>query len=226
MLIPLFLVSILPGVLWLVFFYRQDRYEPEPKRVITRVFLGGMLLVVPAGTLELLGKEGLTVARTSGDLGSLFFYSFFFIALIEEGLKFLLLALTVNYRKDMNEQVDGIVYGVTAGLGFAALDNLLYAGTLGFEVGLWRAVVTCLAHATFTGWGGYFLTVGRGGRSVRQRFFRGYGVALFWHGLYDFLIFLRHPALDGGRLSFNGNITLFVVPENALWRRFPPLLNE
>ncbi|HHT04679.1 MAG TPA: PrsW family intramembrane metalloprotease [Hydrogenispora sp.] len=204
MLVPLLLVSILPGVLWLAFFYRQDRYEPEPKRVIVRVFLGGMLMVIPAGAFELLGKEGLTLARTSGDLGLIFFYSFFYIGLIEEGFKFLLLALAVNYRKDMNEPVDGIIYGITVGLGFAALENLLYTRTMGFEVGLWRAVVTCLAHATFSGWGGYFLTAGRPGRFVRQRFFHGYGVALFWHGLYDFLIFLDTPIWSAGAMVLTG----------------------
>ena len=101
-------------------------------------------MVIPAGAFELLGKEGLTLARTSGDLGLIFFYSFFYIGLIEEGFKFLLLALAVNYRKDMNEPVDGIIYGITVGLGFAALENLLNTRTMGFEVGLWRAVVTCL----------------------------------------------------------------------------------
>ena len=208
--VPLLLVSILPGILWLVFFYRKDRYEPEPKRVIARVFLGGMLMVIPAGALELLGKEGLTLARTSGDLGMIFFYSFFYIGLIEEGLKFLLLAVVVNYRKDMNEPVDGIIYGITAGLGFAALENLLYTRTLGLEVGIWRAVVTCLAHATFSGWGGYYLTAGRLNRSVRQRFCRGFGVALFWHGLYDFLIFFDTPLSTAGALGLTG-ILLYLL---------------
>lgn len=210
MLVPLILVSILPGVLWLVFFYRRDRYEPEPKKVIARVFLGGMLMVIPAGALELLGKEGLSAARTSGDLGLIFFYSFFFIGLIEEGLKFLLLAFAVNYRKDMNEPVDGIVYGITAGLGFAAVENLFYTVTMGFEVGLWRAVVTCLAHATFSGWGGYFLTAGAPKLTVGQRFFLGFGVAVFWHGFYDFLIFLDTPLLSAASL-FTTGILLYLL---------------
>ncbi|MBA2134029.1 PrsW family intramembrane metalloprotease [Capillibacterium thermochitinicola] len=210
MLVPHLLVSILPGVLWLVFFYRKDRHEPEPKRVIARVFLGGMFMVVPAGALEFLGKDGLTIARGSGDLGLIFLYAFLYIGLIEEGLKFLLLALTVNYRKDMNEPVDGIVYGITVGLGFAALENLLYTRTMGFEVGIWRAVVTCLAHATFSGWGGYFLTAGGAYRSVRQRFFRGFGVALFWHGLYDFFIFLNTPFWSAGALVLTGILLYFL----------------
>jgi RsiW-degrading membrane proteinase PrsW (M82 family) len=211
MLTPLLLVSILPGILWLVYFYRKDRFEPEPIKVIIRVFIGGMLMVIPAGGLELIGKDGLAAAKASKDIGLLFFYSFFFIGLIEEGLKFLILALVVNYRKEMNEPVDGIVYGVTVGLGFAALENLFYTQTMGFEVGLWRAVVTCLAHATFSGWGGYFLTAGLPKLPIRQRFLIGYGVALFWHGLYDFLIFLDSPLFSGASLLLTGILVYLII---------------
>lgn len=209
--LPLILVSILPGVLWLAYFYRKDRYEPEPKKVIARVFVGGMLMVIPAGALELIGKDGLATARSTGDLGLMLFYAFFFIGLIEEGLKFLLLALTVNYRREMNEPVDGMIYGITVGLGFAALENTLYTETMGFQVGLWRAVVTCLAHATFSGWGGYFLTAGLSERPVGQRFLTGLGVALFWHGLYDFLIFLNTPFFTGASLALTGLLFYFLL---------------
>ncbi|HBG16853.1 MAG TPA: PrsW family intramembrane metalloprotease, partial [Firmicutes bacterium] len=99
MLLSLIIVSVIPGVLWLTYFYRKDRFEPEPKKLVAKVFIGGMLMVVPAGALELVGKEGLMVARTSGNVLLIFIYSFFFIGVIEEGLKFLLLALTVYPRK-------------------------------------------------------------------------------------------------------------------------------
>ncbi|HEY8391163.1 MAG TPA: PrsW family glutamic-type intramembrane protease [Capillibacterium sp.] len=209
--LSLILVSILPGVFWLAYFYRKDRYEPEPKKVIAWVFLGGMLLVIPAGALELIGQDGLAAARSSGDLGLILLYAFFFIGLIEEGLKFLFLLLAVNYRREMNEPVDGIIYGITVGLGFAALENLLYTGTMGFQVGLWRAVVTCLAHATFSGWGGYFLTAALPRRPVVQRFPAGLGVALFWHGLYDFLIFLNTPFFTGASLLLTGLLLYFLL---------------
>jgi RsiW-degrading membrane proteinase PrsW (M82 family) len=225
MLVPLILVSILPGVLWLIYFYRKDRFEPEPVKVIARVFFGGMLMVIPAGALELIGKDGLAAARSSGDLGAIFFYAFFFIGLIEEGLKFLLLALVVNYHKDMNEPVDGIIYGITVGLGFAALENLLYTETMGFQVGLWRAVVTCLAHATFSGWGGYFLTAGLPKLPVARRFLVGFGVALFWHGLYDFLIFLNIPILAGASLLLTGILLYLLLRKMRELEAYSPFGN-
>lgn len=194
--LSLLIVSIIPGVLWVTYFYRRDKYEPEPKKLIAKTFISGMLMVIPAGGLELLGKEGLMAARTAGNIFSIFIYSFFFIGLIEEGLKFLVLALVVYPKKEMNEPVDGIIYGITVGLGFSVLENLFYTEALGFEVGIWRAVIACLAHAAFSGWGGYFLTAGLPRVSMFSRFLIAYGVAVFWHGLYDFFLFLEQPVLS------------------------------
>ncbi len=210
MLLSLILVSVIPGVLWMTYFYRKDKYEPEPKKLIIKVFIGGMLMVVPAGTLELLGKEGLMQARTSGNILLIFIYSFFFIGLIEEGLKFLLLAFLVS-RKELNEPVDGIVYGITVGLGFAVLENLFYTEALGFQVGLWRAVIACLAHAAFTGWGGYFLTAGLSRIKIMYRFLIGWAVAMFWHGLYDFLLFLNNPISSLGSFLLTGILVYLLL---------------
>ncbi|NLW09810.1 MAG: PrsW family intramembrane metalloprotease [Firmicutes bacterium] len=202
--LPVILVSILPGALWLLYFYRQDRYEPEPRSLVFWVFLGGMLLVIPAGALESFGKEGLVAARNAGDLISLFYYSFFFIGLIEEGLKFLLLWFLVRPKKVMDEPVDGVVYGITAGLGFASLENFLYTQNLGLEVGIWRGIVACLAHAAFTGWGGYFLSAEGTAARAETRFALGWGVALSLHGLYNFLLFVEHPALTLAAFTMTG----------------------
>src|SRR5690606_33388406 len=119
--LPVILVSILPGALWLLYFYRQDRYEPEPRSLVFWVFLGGMLLVIAVRALGSVGREGLVAARYVGDLMSLFYSSFFFIGLIGGGLKFLLLVLLGRPKEGMDDPVDWVVYGITAGLGFASL---------------------------------------------------------------------------------------------------------
>ncbi|HBK68357.1 MAG TPA: PrsW family intramembrane metalloprotease [Firmicutes bacterium] len=222
MLLSLIIVSVIPGVLWLTYFYRKDRFEPEPKKLVAKVFIGGMLMVVPAGALELVGKEGLMVARTSGNVLLIFIYSFFFIGVIEEGLKFLLLALTVYPRKEMNEPVDGIVYGITVGLGFAVIENLFYTEALGFQVGLWRAVIACLAHAAFSGWGGYFLTAGLRRLSIFYRFLIAYGVATFWHGLYDFLLFLNNPIFSLGSFVLTGLLVYMLLKKMRELEAYSP----
>lgn len=207
-----FLVSILPGILWLFYFYRKDLYEPEPKKLIGKVFLGGMLMVLPAGYLEGFGRDGLALARESGDFFLIFFYSLFLIGLIEEGLKFLVLGFVLRPFGELDEPVDGIIYGITVGLGFAALENLLYTQALGIQVGLWRAVVTSLAHAAFTGWGARLLT--RSYRAHRfRRFLGGWGLAFFFHGLYDFLLLTGLSFLSWSAFLLAGALLYLLLRE-------------
>jgi RsiW-degrading membrane proteinase PrsW (M82 family) len=191
----LLVVSVVPGLLWLYYFYRQDRFDPEPKGLVLKLFFGSMLLVFPAGFIELLWRTPLTIARATADLAALFIFSFLLIGLVEEGVKFLFLLATIYRRQELNEPVDGIIYGVTTGLGFAVLENLFYTQAMGFRVGLLRAVVACLAHAAFTGWGGLFLTKAKKSSAPLPALFTGLAVAVFWHGLYDFLLFTNHPVM-------------------------------
>lgn len=195
-LVSLIVVSLLPGILWLSYFYRKDRFEPEPKGLIMKMFFGGMFLVIPAGFLELIWRAPLQEARLTGDLEALFIYSFLLIALIEEGVKMLFLVIAIYPHRELDEPVDGIVYGVTVGLGFAVLENLFYTQALGFQVGLIRAVVGCLAHAAFTGTGAHYLSVAKKSDNPVPFLLKALGIAVFWHGLYDFLLFVEHPILS------------------------------
>jgi protease PrsW len=188
------IASIGPGLLWLWYFYRQDRYEPEPLKMIFKVFLAGILLVIPAGLLEQIWRGQIMSSVQNAQWPSFLAMAFLVIAPIEEGLKTGFLWWLVRRSKELNEPVDGVIYGITLGLGFASLENFLWASTFGYGVAALRAVVTTLAHASFTGWVGYFI-----GQSKLQpeknRFgiWPGFLLALAGHGLYDFLLFLRSP---------------------------------
>ena len=183
------LVSILPGLLWLWFFYRQDSFEPEPRWLLLLLFALGMLAIVPALWAELPRRGLLAEGLRQRDLGRLVFLSYVVIGGAEEAAKCLVLLLTVHRLAEFDEPLDGVVYGITVGLGFAALENLLYAASHGLTVGLSRAVITSLAHAAFTGWLGYFLTMAKFAR--RQGLILvGLLVAILLHGTYDLLLFL------------------------------------
>ena len=195
----LLLASIGPGLLWLWYFYRQDRFEPEPVKLILKVFFTGILLVIPAGLLEQVWRGQLMNAVKNADWLSFLALSFFVISLVEEGLKTVTLWWLVGHSPELNEPVDGIIYGITLGLGFASLENLLWASAFGFGVALLRAVVTTLAHASFTGWMGHYISrfrLGEGGAPGKQQqavLWKGFLFVFVSHGLYDFLLFLRNP---------------------------------
>lgn len=190
----LLIASIGPGLLWLWYFYRQDKYEPEPVRVILKIFLIGLLVVVPAGLLEQIWRQQLINAVKNADWASFLVMSFLVISLIEEGLKTLTLWWFVGRSPELNEPVDGIIYGITLGLGFASLENLLWASVFGFGVAALRAVVTTLAHATFTGWMGHYISRYKLQKEMGASILlKGFLIVFLSHGLYDFLLFLRNP---------------------------------
>ena len=192
-LLLLLAASIGPGLLWLWYFYKQDRYEPEPLKLVIKIFLAGLILVVPAGLLEQLWRGQILSAVRTGNWPSFLVMAFLVIALIEESLKTGFLWWLIGNNQELNEPADGIIYGITLGLGFASLENLLWASAFGFGVAALRAVITTLAHATFTGWMGYYITQYKFRTQAFSTLIIGFVLAWASHGFYDFLLFLRRP---------------------------------
>jgi RsiW-degrading membrane proteinase PrsW (M82 family) len=203
--------SIGPGLLWLWYFYRLDRYEPEPPRTIFKVFLGGILLVLPAGLLEQIWRPQLLSSLNQNDWRGFLVLAFLVVALIEEGLKTGFLWWLLGRSRELDEPVDGVIYGITLGLGFASLENFLWASLFGFKVAMLRAVVTTLAHAAFSGWAGYYLT--RYKLENQRLSVLGIGFLLAWatHGFYDFCLLLQRPI---------GSLLAFLLVATMLWLLF------
>lgn len=105
-----------PPVGWTWFFYHRDRYEREPRRLIGLLFLVGALVTTPAALIvnTLLGAiiGGSAVILLAG--------------VTEEPLKFATVAWRTRRHRDLDEPVDGMIYGATVGLGFAAAETTLY----------------------------------------------------------------------------------------------------
>jgi RsiW-degrading membrane proteinase PrsW (M82 family) len=191
--ILLLMASIGPGLLWLWYFYRLDRYELEPIKLVFKIFFTGVLLVIPAGMLEQIWRSQLLAAVRNADWPTFLVMAFLVVSLIEEGLKTGFLWWLVGKNKELNEPADGIIYGITLGLGFASLENLLWAEVFGFGVAALRAVITTLAHASFTGWMGYYLAQYKLKAPDKPILLLvGFLLAFASHGLYDFLLFLRN----------------------------------
>ncbi len=182
--IMLFLISILPGILWVRYFYKKDRYHPEPKLIIIRDFIAGMFAVLPASIIE---SPFSGLISNPPSLLILFLSTIFIVGFVEEGIKSILVYILHFKHPEFDEPLDGIIYGVTVGLGFAAAENLFYTIMYGYEVGLARAVITSLAHASFTGIFGFYLTQSRQYNNKHFIFF-GFILVSFMHGLYDFLV--------------------------------------
>lgn len=180
-------ISLVPGLLWVYFFYRKDKYEPEPVRLILLAFLYGALAVIPVGLVEYPFSN--LMARPP-NLLVLLFLTVGVIGVAEEIAKFAVIRFTIYKSDEFNEVMDGIIYSVSAGLGFAAVENFLYTGLFGYQVGLVRAVITSLLHASFSGIMGYYLGRAKMEENSSLIYF-GLAQVIVLHGVYDFLVLGR-----------------------------------
>lgn len=109
--------GILPALIWLHFWLKEDRKHPEPKTRIAKTFLFGMIAVL----LVLPFQKGVEMIFPDLSLAALILW-----AALEESFKFGAAWFGGLHSKDDNEPLDPIVYMVTAALGFVALENTLF----------------------------------------------------------------------------------------------------
>ncbi len=88
------------------------------------------------------------------------------VPVVEELLKFSMVALFVYRDKEFNEPMDGIVYATATALGFATLENIVYVFDLQtisslFITGSIRAILSVPGHALFAVFWGYGLGIAK-----------------------------------------------------------------
>lgn len=208
-----FLVCLVPAVLWLWWIRRQDVYEPEPVGLMLKTFAAGMGAAIVAVAAEgalirllLPGPEGFRFVVSQGTLAEVAVYSFLIIAPIEEALKFLVVRLGAFRSPEFNEPMDGIVYMVSAAIGFATLENARYMLGFGAGVLVLRMVLSSFLHVACSAIVGYYLGLVRfKARLTRSLYVKGLGAAILLHGAYDFVA-LYQPA--AGLLALCALMTL------------------
>jgi len=109
--------GILPALIWLWFWLKEDSLHPEPKKYIFFTFVAGMLTA-----LAIIPVEKYIINNTIHySLFSLFLLSF-----TEEISKYIFAYGIILRKKITDEPVDAVIYMITVALGFAALENILY----------------------------------------------------------------------------------------------------
>jgi RsiW-degrading membrane proteinase PrsW (M82 family)/rRNA maturation protein Nop10 len=185
------ILGAVPGLLWLFYFYLRPPTPPRSLSNILRVFLCGCVCTVPAGFLE-----HITEARIDQDtIQQAAITSFLLVAPIEEFFKLLAVWVAVYRSNDFREPIDGVIYSVTAALGFASVENIVYLGLLGPEVFLLRALFATPAHVMFSVMWGYSMGLARFRRDRELLIIlKGFIAAVVLHGGYNFLVAAHPPA--------------------------------
>ena len=192
------LLAVIPAILLVIHFYRRNRQKPEPKALIVKTFFLGFLIVLPAALLEW------GVSRWAQEYRGVFrnlVEAFIVVALVEEGLKLVVVKLFLFNRKEFSTMANGLAYTITASLGFACFENIMHSFGSPLIL-IIRGFTAVPLHAFASGIMGY--CIGKARYFPGHWMLRGLTAAVVIHGLYDFFLF------TGGWMS------LFVLPLLAL----------
>src|SRR5690242_11379937 len=105
LLLSILTAAVAPGISLLTYFYMKDRYEAEPFHMVVRVFLLGVLIVLPIMVIQ----RGLLLWW--GD-GQPVVFAFAVSAGVEELVKWFVLYHIIYNHTEFDEPYDGIVYAV------------------------------------------------------------------------------------------------------------------
>lgn len=187
MFLLLLLLALAPCLFLLWYFIHRDRYEPEPKKYIVKIYLLGALMVIPAALIEYILHP--LFNSTPSIIINAFIMSFFLVAPTEELLKFFVVKNWIYKQIEFDEIMDGIVYCVASSLGFATVENIIYVLDKGVGTGILRAFLSVPGHAFFGALMGYYVGKAKFNQPAeRKLIFLGLFWAIFVHGLYDFLL--------------------------------------
>lgn len=183
------LLAVVPSALWLLYFYRQDRLEPEPKTQIALVFLVALLLTEALGRRVINDWFHVSDWAMSSSLVSLL-GSVLIVGFTLQAITYVAVR-AVYATPEFDERMDGIVYGTTAGLGVATMLNLHYIldnGGAALAAAVITASTTALAQASFAGLMGYFLAQAKFERKPLWWVPLGFSIAAVFNGLFSWLI--------------------------------------
>lgn len=184
-------LSFLPIFFWLNFSLNKDR-KPEPTFLLVLAFILGCLSTLPIFYIEkfflksFLPDENFDFARFD-----IYFLVTFILASIEELFKFFFIRLSIFEFKDFDEPIDGFIYMAVGALGFAFVENFLFAVKSSLiqaiPITTLRGISSNLLHLLSSGIIGYGFIMAIL-KNSRFLFYLSLLVAISFHTLFNLLI--------------------------------------
>lgn len=212
--------SFMIPVTYVAFFYDRRHLSRMTIPAIAQGFIyGGVFGVMAASLLEPLFIRRLDFATA------------FVVGLIEEFVKILGI-LVLARRRPHNAEMDGLLLGVAAGMGFAALESNGYAFTaflrsegslsLTVYVTLLRGILSPIGHGTWTAiLTSVLFRESRAGHFLfNSKVIGAYLTVSILHGLWDGLPSVVTALFGPGLDVFVGQATIGLIGFFILWRRW------
>lgn len=160
-----FIIALIPPILWMSIFYKQDRLNPEPKGLVFKTLILGALVhkAIYTPVVTLVFPSGTRFEAIGGKM----IITIILVAIIQESIKLLTVRYSIYPSKEFDENIDGIIYGSALGLGFAAMssiDAIISTGGTMLTNATVLVVVETFSHASITGLSCYFLSVSKNAR--------------------------------------------------------------
>ena len=187
-LILAFLGGVIPALIWLWFWLREDKKKEEPKSLLTMIFILGMLSVILVLPIQKILQNNIH----SNEWQLLSF------ATAEELIKYLIVAIVLYKSSFIDEPLDWPIYIITAALGFAALENMLFLiqpisldnSIVGLLTGQLRFLGSTLLHTVSSGVIGISMGLSfyMGNGKKKLYLFLGIIIAIVLHTVFNFFI--------------------------------------
>ncbi len=183
-----FLGGIIPSLLWLWFWLKEDKKNPEPKGIISVVFIVGIITVIFVIPIQ----KFIQAHISSPELELVLW------ATVEEIMKFIAVMVVLYRTNFANEPIDWPIYMITAALGFAALENTLFlikplsvgATAVGLLTGQLRFLGSTLLHTVTSGLVGIAIGVSFHLDGLSKKLYLSIGLILAsaLHSVFNFFI--------------------------------------
>ena len=140
------LATIIPSIILVYVFYTFDKF-PEPRKYIIITFILCIIIAFPAGYLNVFVDNYL---KENIDYNSPYYFLQTLIPgpVVEELLKYFILVFYCLRLSAFDEPMDGLVYGSTAALGFAMIENFGYVYDASYFNTTWQDVAWTRAFLT------------------------------------------------------------------------------
>ncbi len=202
-------LGVAPSLIWLWYYLKKD-INPEPKRMVVKVFIFGFFstfiafgiewalikifldLKTACPQCELIVPQLLSASGMGPALFMLSLIMLATLAFVEEWMKFVAARFEIIRSRYFDEPIDAMIYCVIAALGFAAAENIGYIlqnadNALG--IAYFRFISSTLLHTLTSAILGYFFALSLI-HAAQRTWLVGIGLTLstLLHTLFNFLI--------------------------------------